>query len=388
LYELVKSGKDILDNGHIYNVRIAGDKNIAPSSIVSSGIPIEIWQKPAVEEFARKEFGTNNVKFLRPFFTTSDIRMNRACFEFEVEGIKTAFRGKPPEIYESGKIREEPGPSDTERVNKIWRVIEDTIRVEPTESGEVFFADVLESIGKAESLDTNSDGYAFYDDVPNYYRGGSGAPGGDWGCGPPCAASVIGTYHRYYHEFEGPPDPPDAYWFEYDYGWWILGGKQYTPHQDSLYAILEGMCGPGESPKISLVKTLRWGQYQWLYRHLPEGLQILLYGVNYKDPFYPETDWYTYIDPRFSESLPITLLYREKTAPLSDGHYVTGVGYTEDPKNWIRLIYYDHDYVGSSKGEDFVYYMKVYEYLGDFNFAIIYSDRYRAGGSGVSALPE
>ncbi|MEE8638845.1 MAG: hypothetical protein V3T41_00385, partial [bacterium] len=88
LADWVKNDQYEPKGGHIFHLEIAADKDITPCSIVRSGIPSEIKQRPYVENYVRAESGVNKIKLIRIFYTTKDIRESAACFEYQAGGKK------------------------------------------------------------------------------------------------------------------------------------------------------------------------------------------------------------------------------------------------------------------------------------------------------------
>lgn len=177
-----------------------------------------------------------------------------------------------------------------------------------------------------------------YGYVPNYYRGGQGAPGGDWGCGPISASCLPGSYGGQdyeWYDLEG-TKPNDDFWDHYEYGWWILGGKKYYPAYSitSLYSLVGQY---GDPKNISTVR-LSWGLNDWLKLHTNEptykllfcqGLYPWLYRLSFSD-----------LEAHVDAKAPPILGWFPKSGGI--GHFVTVVGYYREGDIY-RVAYFNHD---------------------------------------------
>ncbi len=142
LAEWVKTGQIEPKGGHIRFLDIAADKDITPCSIVCSGIPSYIKQRPFAENYVRTVSGVNRIKLLRIFYTTKDLREKAACFEYEAGGKKYIVTGFHLRQYTPDEIPDEPRGYDVERIRVIWEDVEERIQPDLSSRGKIYFREV------------------------------------------------------------------------------------------------------------------------------------------------------------------------------------------------------------------------------------------------------
>lgn len=142
LADWVKTGQIEPMGGHIYFLDIAGDKDITPCSIVCSGIPSYIKQRPFVENYVKKVSGSNEINLLRVFYTTADLQGKAACFEYGAGGKRYIVTGFHLREYNPAEIPDEPRGYDVKRIKVIWEDVEERIHPDLSGRSKIYFREV------------------------------------------------------------------------------------------------------------------------------------------------------------------------------------------------------------------------------------------------------